>query len=195
MEFIAIDFETANEKRNSACALGIAVVKDGKVTGHRSWLIRPPEMRFAFHNMVVHGIQARDVESQPTFDKVWSEIKPLFTKPLLVAHNAPFDLSVLRASLDHYGLDHPAIHFGCSVVYSKRVWPQLPNHKLDTVSRHLKIKLNHHEAGSDALACAMISTEVFRRAGVSSVEEIERRLGVKSGRLGEGKYSACGVVK
>jgi DNA polymerase-3 subunit epsilon len=202
MEFIAIDFETANEKRNSACALGIAVVKDGKITGHRSWLIRPPEMRFEFRNMVVHGIQARDVAGQHSFDVLWRGIRELFCRPLIVAHNAAFDMSVLRASLDHYGLDYPelttmntGIGVGCSVVYSKRVWPQLPNRKLDTVSRHLKIGLNHHEAGSDALACAKISLEVFRRAGISSVEEIQGKLGVKSGRLEAGKYKGCGVVK
>lgn len=180
MEFIAIDFETANEKRNSPCTLGIAVVKDMQVVETRSWLIRPPELRFNPYNTMVHNITARQVAGERTFDLLWKEIRPLFAKPLLVAHNTPFDLSVLCATLDHYKLPYPELHFGCSVIYAKRVWPGMRDHKLDTLSRHLKIRLNHHEAGFDALTCAMIS--ITYSAPVSSQEEIQRKMGVKSGQ-------------
>jgi DNA polymerase-3 subunit epsilon len=191
MEFLAIDFETANEKRNSPCALGIAVVKDHEVVEKHSWLIRPPELRFNGINTSIHGIYAKDVAKAPTFDRLWKEIKPLFAKPLLVAHNAPFDLSVLRATLDYYSIPYPQLNYGCSIIYAKQVWPHMPDHKLDTLSRHLKIKLDHHNAGSDALACAMISLEAFRQAGVQKPEQIKTKLSVQSGRLYPGGYDTC----
>lgn len=194
MEFLAIDFETANEKRNSPCALGIAVVKDFEVTEKHTWLIRPPELRFNGINTSIHGITAKDVAKEPTFDKLWKEIKPLFAKPLLVAHNAPFDLSVLRATLDFYSIPYPRLNYGCSIIYAKQVWPRLPDHRLDTLSRHLKIDLDHHEAGSDALACAIISIEAFKLAGIQKPEHIKTKLDVQSGRLYPGGYDTCRAV-
>lgn len=134
MEFIAIDFETANEKRNSPCALGIAVVKKLEVVEKHSWLIQPPGLRFNPFNTMVHGISQKDVRGQPTFDRLWKEIRHLFDKSLLVAHNAPFDLSVLRATLDHYSIPYPQLNYGCSIIYAKQVWLRMHDHKLNTLS-------------------------------------------------------------
>jgi DNA polymerase III subunit epsilon len=191
MNFLAIDFETANEKRSSPCALGIAVVKNFEVVEKRTWLIRPPELRFNGINTSIHGITAKDVAKEPTFDQLWKKINHLFQTPLLVAHNAPFDLSVLRATLDHYKLPYPELHFGCSVIYAKQVWPHMPDHKLPTLSRHLNIQLHHHEAGSDALACAHISLQAFRHAGIQKHEHIKTKLRVQSGQLYPGGYHTC----
>ena len=46
MDFVAIDFETANEKRNSACSIGLTVVKNNKIVEEKYFLIKPCEMRF-----------------------------------------------------------------------------------------------------------------------------------------------------
>ena len=50
MNWIAIDFETANEKHSSACAMGIAIVADGRIVKRDSWLIRPRKLYFNYYN-------------------------------------------------------------------------------------------------------------------------------------------------
>jgi DNA polymerase III subunit epsilon len=98
MDFVAIDFETANEKRSSACAIGLTTVREGQIVDSFSRLIRPPELRFSFWNSKVHGLTENDVKDSPTFDELWPELLPLLENQIVVAHNASFDISVLRHS-------------------------------------------------------------------------------------------------
>ena len=80
MDFVAIDFETANEKRASACSLGITVVKNNKITEEKYWLIKPCPFRFESRNIMIHGIREEDVIDEKEFDKLWPEIKPYIRK-------------------------------------------------------------------------------------------------------------------
>ena len=153
-DFVAIDFETANEQRVSACAIGIAVVTAGKVST-RTFLIRPPELRFCSFNVDIHGITPKQVIDAPTFPDLLPEIRDLLDAPALWAHNSPFDQGVLNALASQYGLSLPK-NLRCTCRLARRVFPQLPSHKLDVVCRHLSIPLKHHDAGSDAEACARI---------------------------------------
>ena len=75
MNAVAIDFETANEQRNSACALGVAVIVNGRISDSRLWMIRPPELRFNPINVRIHGIMEKDVDGEPSFDVLWPEIQ------------------------------------------------------------------------------------------------------------------------
>lgn len=100
MNFTAIDFETANEKRNSACSLGITRVENNKIVDRKYFLIKPPEMRFVPQNIWIHNIYPEDVENADTFDKIWPKIKDYFEEELVIAHNASFDMSVLRNLLE-----------------------------------------------------------------------------------------------
>ena len=154
MKFLAIDFETANYSRNSACSIGLVRVEAGVITQTQMHLIRPPTSEFVFTH--VHGLSWTDVKSAKTFAEIWPEIQPMFEGvDFLVAHNAPFDKSVLAKSLEHYGKPAPSTQFRCSLKESKQRL-SLPAYKLSDVCRHLGIQLNHHEALSDALACAKI---------------------------------------
>ena len=105
MNFIAIDFETANEKRASACSLGITVVKNNKIIEEKYWLIKPKPFRFESRNIIIHGIREEDVINEKEFDELWPEIKPYLENNLVIAHNASFDFSVLRNTLDLYNLE------------------------------------------------------------------------------------------
>ncbi|MBS3821989.1 MAG: DNA polymerase III subunit epsilon, partial [Phycisphaerae bacterium] len=103
MNFFAIDFETANFKRNSACSVGIAKVQDGRVVETWSSFIRPTNMHFEPRCVAIHGITEKDVESAPMFGDVWaSQLERIVACNPVVAHNAGFDLSVLRACCDEY---------------------------------------------------------------------------------------------
>lgn len=152
--FTAIDFETANSQRNSACQLGLVVVENGTITDSQAWLIKPPSTIFTFTG--IHGITYEAVKDQPSFQELWATIQPYIAGRTLAAHNAPFDVGVLRAVLSHYRLPVPGFQIMDSLIIARRTWPALPNHKLDTVAGHLKVALQHHDAASDARACAEI---------------------------------------
>lgn len=158
--FTAIDFETASYQRTSACQLGVVVVEKGGIVDSRSWLIKPPSP--LFHFTYIHGITYDMVRQQPTFQELWPSIQPYIANKTLAAHNATFDISVLVAVLNHYKLEVPAFQVIDSLTVARKAWPGLSNHKLNTVASHLCCELQHHDAASDARACA----EILLRAGI-----------------------------
>jgi DNA polymerase III subunit epsilon len=165
--FLAIDFETANQSRDSACSVGLVRVEKNKIVLKAVHLIRPPSSDFMF--TYIHGISWRDVVSQPTFKEIWKEISPFFKGvEFLAAHNARFDEGVLRACCQRYRIATPDLPFTCTVHLARSLWGVYPT-KLPDVCRHLKIKLNHHEALSDALACAQIVMAAHKEAAKSEL--------------------------
>ena len=99
LNFIAIDFETANFKRSSACAVGLVKVIDGQIAESRHLYIRPEPFFFEPFNVAIHGIREADVKDAPRFSELWPQLGAEITSPL-VAHNPCFDMSVLRHSFD-----------------------------------------------------------------------------------------------
>lgn len=157
-DFTAIDFETANQSMDSACQLGLVVVRAGEIIERRSWMIRPPTDRFVF--TYIHGITWRDVAREADFGQLWPQIGPYLLDNVIAAHNARFDLGVFFALVKHYRLGFWQGGSIDSVTVARRTWPFLANHQLQTVASHLEIPLDHHDAASDANACA----EIIRRA-------------------------------
>lgn len=154
MKFLAIDFETANYYRDSACALGLVLVEDLKIVEQKCLLIKPPSRWFVFSDL--HGITWDDVKHERDFGESWSEIEPFFRGiNFAVAHNSGFDQGVLEECCRKYNIAPPAIEFKCTVNLSRKLWGIYPT-KLSNVCEHFGIPLNHHEALSDSLACAEI---------------------------------------
>jgi DNA polymerase III subunit epsilon len=178
MEFVAIDFETANPSRSSICAVGIAISDGSSVLEHDSWLIDPRE-NFSPHNVRVHGIRASDVAGAPTFrDQLPRMLDMIGGRPLL-AHNAGFDISCIRKATEAYRLDFPSLPYQCTQAISKKAWPGRTSYKLNLVCEELGIRLdNHHDAGADALACMEVALAACRARGGCSIEEILTSLGL-----------------
>ena len=152
--FVAIDFETADYQRDSACAVALVRVEGDQVVARECHLIRPPRRQFVFTHL--HGIMWEDVKNQPAFGQLWPRLTHLLLGiDFLAAHNAPFDRSVLRTCCEAAGLSPPEIPFLCTVRLARQTW-QLHPAKLSDVCQHLKIALQHHHAASDAEACARI---------------------------------------
>ena len=103
VDFVAIDFETATSDPNSACAVGLAFVVGLEVVATTHRLIQPPGNQYAQGNIHVHGIYPEDTEHAPDFLTVWQELHPMLAGRALIAHNARFDMSVIKASLAAYG--------------------------------------------------------------------------------------------
>jgi DNA polymerase-3 subunit epsilon len=175
----AIDFETAWYRPHSAIALGLTRIEDGKIVETRSWLCRPPGKGRIYIRpefIALHGITPERLAGKPEFPGVWPEIEPYFKDvDILLAHNARFDRNVLYSTAYHFNMELPAFNWVCTVDVSRVTWPDLENHKLSTVARHLEIPLNHHDAASDAEACANIylrAMEVERAKAKAAVEAV-----------------------
>jgi DNA polymerase-3 subunit epsilon len=163
MSFLAVDFETADYGRDSACAVGLATVEGQRVVDISSFLIRPPRARFVFS--YIHGITWDDVKYERTFRELWEEIEPLFARAdFIAAHNASFDAGVLRACCVAAGIEPPAVSFRCTMRLSRSLWGIRPT-TLPDVCRKFRIPLRHHDATSDTLACAKIMIEILKCQG------------------------------
>ena len=158
--FVAIDFETANEAPSSACAVGVVRVEGGLVVALEHRLVRPDTRDFRLE--FVHGITFERVASAPVFGEVWRDLAPVLAgAAFIAAHNASFDRGVLSACCAAAGIAPPALPFVCTVRLVREVL-RLPRAKLSLVCEGLKIPLVHHDAGSDAQACAQLVLEAAR---------------------------------
>jgi DNA polymerase-3 subunit epsilon len=152
--FAAIDFETADTGSDSACAVGIVRVQNGRIRERFHCLIRPPRPNFVF--TYLHNITWGQVSSQPDFGKLWPRIQAAIgDAEFLAAHNARFDRKVLESCCRLGGIPVPSGPFVCTVELARRMWSIFPT-QLPMVCDRLGITLNHHEALSDAEACARI---------------------------------------
>ncbi len=174
VNFVAIDFETANYSPNSACAVGLAVVRGGKVAETFASLIRPPELDFRADFVDIHGITPEQVADAPTFADVWPGLLSLIGDGPLAAHNSPFDMRVLRACLDTNGIPRPAVACLCTLSLARQVLPKLANHRLNTLAAHFDIPLDHHNAASDAIACAHMALQLASLAGPHIIQRLMR---------------------
>ncbi len=107
IDFITIDFETANNKRNSVCAVGICIVEKGVIIDTFFSLIRPPRNSYSNTNINIHGITPKQTENAPDFPSVWNEIDKRIKGKLIVAHNAKsMDEKCLYNSLELYDIPY-----------------------------------------------------------------------------------------
>jgi DNA polymerase-3 subunit epsilon len=191
MDFIALDFETANPNRGSICSIGLAVVKNGIIRKSKHIYVRPnPDWYHGYHTSI-HGITHEHTRNQPTFRAVWKELRPYFENQVIVAHNAAFDMSVLRKALDESNLRYPTLEYHCTYRIVKETLP-LESHRLNVVAKHLRIPLKHHDAESDARASAEVAIRMMKMFHVNSMEELAVILGFKVGVLqgGPNQHSA-----
>jgi DNA polymerase-3 subunit epsilon len=179
MDFVAIDFETANRNWASACEIGMVVVEDGRVVDTYRRLIRPTPNQFDYGNIRIHKITPEQVMHEPTFAELYDEMLPYFENKHMVAHNASFDMGVLLGSIKQYGLPLPSLTYSCTVQLARRVWPEAPRYGLGIISAYLGIELEHHQALSDANACAQIMIQAQQIFGTPHVDELLREVGLQ----------------
>lgn len=197
MRFVSIDFETANASPLSACSIGVVVFEDGVPVKSLVSLIQPPEEfgKFNWYNVKIHGIKQSMVQDAPTFDQVWERIREDVAGGIVVCHNAVFDTSVLRRLLEYYRIKVPEFRYICTVKVSQKLWPELENHKLDTVSEALGIRLNHHEALSDSMACGLILAKAIEEKQCDSVEALAEEIGMRLGSVSKKKIVSCSTAE
>ena len=153
--YVAFDVETPNRYNNRMSAIGISVIEDGAITEEFFSYVNP-EARFDLFNTQLTGIDQATVADAPTFPELWQRIEPLMSSGILAAHNAVFDLGVLKHCLRDYGIVwKSAAKYCCTVQMGRRLLPDI-SHKLNDLCDYYGIGLSHHQADSDSHACAEI---------------------------------------
>lgn len=168
MTFTSIDFETATYHRHSACAVGIVTVEHNIITDEYYTLIQPSDNFYSYHNIRVHGITSKHTANIGAFDKFYPEIYKRLLNKTVVAHNESFDRNVLKNCISHYGLSAKGLslhkNWQCTVKLSRSLG-FYPN-KLSDCCTRLNIPLQHHEALSDARACAQLYLNLFQHHAI-----------------------------
>ena len=153
--YVAFDVETPNRYNSRMSAIGISVVEDGRIVREFYSLV-DPEQPFDWFNSQLTGINEETVFDAPSFPELWPEIEPLLSSGVLAAHNASFDIGVLRKCLESYEIAwKPYVRGVCTVTMGRSLLPGI-SHKLNDLCEHYGICLNHHRADSDSHACAEI---------------------------------------
>jgi DNA polymerase-3 subunit epsilon len=184
MNFVTIDFETAKYSHESACAIGLVQFKDGKVVDTFYSLICPPSLYIRPDFTDLHGLTVEDVRDAPAFPEIWeSGVKPFIGDLPLAAHNAPFDMSVLRTVLEWYKLQIPQFRYFCTCNLARRTWPRFKSHALTALAENFDIVYNAHNALDDALTCGKIAPLSAEKFGSGHPDELLVAAGLEMGIL------------
>lgn len=179
-EFVVFDLETTGAKTPPCriTEIGAYRVRNGEVTDEFQTLINPqmPIPRFISQ---LTGISDEMVRDAPLFSDVVHDLLSFIGDSILVAHNSGFDMRFLNFEIGrvfgNYRMANPCL---CTVQLSRKLLPDIMNHKLKTVAEHYSIDLvNHHRASADAFATAHIFVNLLtslRSSGVNDLGEIRR---------------------
>lgn len=158
--YFVFDVETPNHNNDRISSIGIVMMHGSTILNTYHYLINP-EVPFDDFNVRLTGISSDTVKDSPAFPEVWGQIRSLFRGSVAVAHNAPFDLSVLQKTLAAYHIEESNIDYLCTLSLSRKALPQLASHKLNAICQYYHIPLDHHQADSDSRACAEILKQLM----------------------------------
>ena len=185
LDFTAIDFETANSSNASACAVGLVRVRDGRVVATTGWLIQPPpgHDRFFELNTRIHGLRAEDVEGAKTWTEQLDDLAAFVGDDVLVAHNAGFDMMVLRRACEATGDPYASYRYVCSLQVSRKLY-DLESYRLPSVAAAAGfLDFPHHDPTADALACAHIMIHAAQLVGVNDIGALAEAAAVRVSRV------------
>lgn len=185
VNFTAIDFETANGFRGSACSIGMAKIRDGKTIDTYYQLLKPPAGfdRFDPRNVGIHGITDDQVATAPRFGEAMPEILEFIADDAVLAHNAGFDIGVIESGMEVSELPVPQMHYACSLRLSRKVY-DIASHALPKSAAEAGFVLeSHHNALADAQACAAIGVDIAQRREADTLEELLSGLELGLGTL------------
>lgn len=193
LSFCAIDFETANSYRGSPCAVGLVKVVDGQVVDTRRHLMRPPAGYDDFDpfNIDLHGITPAMVRGEPRFADRLPEIIAFAEDLPLVAHNAAFDMGVIRDACVVSDLAWPAASYACTLVFSRVTWSLL-SYSLPWVAEAAGVSFDHHhDPEADARAAASILLAIAQHHGATTLKELATITHAQLGSMSADDWNGC----
>ncbi len=195
LSFVAIDFETANSSRASACALGMTKVINGEVVASKYEIFLPPVGcdHFEPRNIAIHKIIPAIVANKPRFGEFWDSFQKFIEDLPIVAHNASFDLSVLRASLNASDIEWPELNYACTMVMSREIF-KITSHTLPFVAHQAMVPWDtnlHHDALYDSRICAEIAIFMSRNQSTDDLNQLLSKLNLRMGQLSSESWYTC----
>lgn len=190
LSFTAVDFETANSYRGSPCEVGLVRVRDGVVVDQARHLVRPPEAvdHFDYFNMSLHGITPAMVADAPRWKDLLPELVEFIGDDIVVAHNAGFDIGVVRYACAADNIEWPMMRFVCTLVMARHAL-RLPSYRLPFVVEALGLQMgDHHDPLADAKAVADIIPALAVREDVNDLEALTESLRMCIGHMRSGTY-------
>ncbi|HEX8412483.1 MAG TPA: 3'-5' exonuclease [Sphingomicrobium sp.] len=163
-DFVVIDVETACSRVSSICQIGIVGFRDGIEAFAYETLVDPCD-EFSPFNTRIHGISCDHVVGKPTFADVHAAVSGHLSGRITVAHSF-FDKGALAAACGLHGVQPIETTWLDSVRVAKRAWPELPSHRLNALTRFLKVRHKHHDALSDARAAGMVIVRAMQHTGI-----------------------------
>lgn len=191
LDFTTIDFETANGYRGSPCAVGLIRYRNGEPVDERRWLMRPPAQvdYFAPFNVALHGIDADMVRDASRWDVVLPAIVDYIGDDIVVAHNAGFDIGVIRYACAVDNIAWPEMRFLCTLVMARRAL-RLPSYRLPFVTAACGFEMeDHHDPLSDARAVGRIIVALAARDGITNVADLAAAHRMSIGQMSSGIYA------
>ncbi len=126
------------------------------------------------------------MQYSPEFPFIAPEFLERLTRAdLVIAHNARFDIGVLRRTLEHYRLTGVEFDYSCTCLAARRVWPELPSHRLGTLAASIGHEFHHHHAQADAEAAGRVLLAIMKQAGATTVLELLQRADISPKRFCE----------
>lgn len=181
LDFTAVDFETANNSSASACAVGLVRVRDGVAVEREEWLMKPPPPHedFAPFHVRLHGVTPEMVATAPEWGDRLRDIVDFVGSDIVVAHNAGFDMGVIRSACAVAVEPTPRFRYVCSVQVSRKTY-DLPSYSLPYAAAAAGFTaFTHHNALADSEACAAIIVDAARRVEATNVQSLARALQVR----------------
>lgn len=181
LDYVAIDFETANSSSASACSVGLVKVHDGRVVDKAGWLIKPPlgHDSFSEWNTRIHGIERHHVSDALGWLEQLPDLLAFAGDDVLVAHNAGFDMGVIRAACAATDFDCPSPRYLCSLQVARKTYT-LDSYRLPVAAMAAGFEdFAHHDALADAEACAAIIRHAAVRHGAENIDELAAAAGVQ----------------
>ena len=159
--FVAIDVETTGLSPITNELIEVSAIKyDGnKRIDTFSTLIKP-KVRIPYYITNITGITNYMVEEAPEVEEVMPELIDFVGDLPIVAHNANFDYKFIQNYSNNSFTKNKVID---TVPIGRRLYPELPNHKLGTIAKHIGITEDgFHRAEFDCECCAKIYMEYLK---------------------------------
>jgi DNA polymerase III subunit epsilon len=193
--FVALDFETANRNRASACEIGLVRFVDGKQQDTYSTFLLPPAELRHFENEIRNKISFNDCHNAPSFENCFKDIIGFIGDDPVVCHYYPFDIDVLRKTLDYIGLSYPLFTYFCTHRLSKQILrgdSSIVSYSLKDVTSYFNIPFHElHRAEPDAIACGEIAVQLLRKSGVALMSDLSDQLNLFVGKMGSELDRGC----
>ena len=183
LDFTAVDFETANGSPASACSVGLVKVRDGQVVDRIGWFIQPPpgHDHFVDWNTRIHGITADMVLGAASWIEQLGDLIAFAGDDILVAHNAGFDMGVIKTACAVTAITVPDYAYMCSLQVARKTYT-LDSYRLPLAAAAAGYEdFAHHDAVADSEACAAIMIDSAERWGAIDLPELASLAGVRVG--------------